>query len=76
MPKYASLVRANTRFWNSSGIVSHVSIFGGVNVTTPPLTEAIGQQVKVAVRDVDEIHLFHPESGARLEDCAYLYDKL
>jgi multiple sugar transport system ATP-binding protein len=36
-----------------------------VDGRTPPV---IGQQVKVAVRDVDEIHLFHPESGARLED--------
>ncbi|GAA4852966.1 ABC transporter ATP-binding protein [Saccharopolyspora rosea] len=30
---------------------------------TPP---ALGQQVTVAVRDSDEIHLFHPETGARL----------
>jgi multiple sugar transport system ATP-binding protein len=36
-----------------------------VDGRTPPV---IGQQVKVAVRDADEIHLFHPESGARLED--------
>ncbi|HVV24664.1 MAG TPA: sn-glycerol-3-phosphate ABC transporter ATP-binding protein UgpC [Pseudonocardiaceae bacterium] len=36
-----------------------------VDGRTPP---AIGQQVKVAVRGVDEIHLFNPESGLRLED--------
>ncbi|GAA4862329.1 sn-glycerol-3-phosphate ABC transporter ATP-binding protein UgpC [Saccharopolyspora cebuensis] len=30
---------------------------------TPP---AIGQQVTVALRDTDEVHLFHPETGARL----------
>jgi multiple sugar transport system ATP-binding protein len=36
-----------------------------VDGRTPP---AIGQQVTVAVRDTDEIHLFHPETGLRLED--------
>jgi multiple sugar transport system ATP-binding protein len=35
-----------------------------VDGRTPP---AIGQQVKVAVRDVNEVHLFNPESGLRLE---------
>jgi multiple sugar transport system ATP-binding protein len=35
-----------------------------VDGRTPP---AIGQQVKVAVRAVTEIHLFHPETGLRLE---------
>jgi multiple sugar transport system ATP-binding protein len=35
-----------------------------VDGRTPP---AIGQQVKVAVRDITEIHLFHPETGLRLE---------
>ncbi|MER7015794.1 sn-glycerol-3-phosphate ABC transporter ATP-binding protein UgpC [Saccharopolyspora sp. NPDC000359] len=30
---------------------------------TPP---ALGQQVKVALRDKSEVHLFHPETGARL----------
>jgi multiple sugar transport system ATP-binding protein len=35
-----------------------------VDGRTPP---AIGQQVKIAVRDVEEIHLFHPETGLRLE---------
>jgi multiple sugar transport system ATP-binding protein len=35
-----------------------------VDGRTPP---ALGQHVKVAVRDTTEIHLFHPESGARLE---------
>jgi multiple sugar transport system ATP-binding protein len=36
-----------------------------VDGRTPP---AIGQEVTVAVRDVEEIHLFHPETGLRLED--------
>lgn len=31
---------------------------------TPP---ALGQQVQVALRDASELHLFHPETGARLE---------
>ncbi|KAA2262343.1 sn-glycerol-3-phosphate ABC transporter ATP-binding protein UgpC [Solihabitans fulvus] len=35
-----------------------------VDGRTPP---TLGQQVKVAVRDTTEIHLFHPESGDRLE---------
>ncbi|AHH93783.1 sn-glycerol-3-phosphate ABC transporter ATP-binding protein UgpC [Kutzneria viridogrisea] len=35
-----------------------------VDGRTPP---AFGQTVKVALRDAGEIHLFHPESGARLE---------
>jgi multiple sugar transport system ATP-binding protein len=35
-----------------------------VDGRTPPV---IGQEVKVAVRDADEIHLFHPETGLRLE---------
>lgn len=30
---------------------------------TPP---ALGQQINVALRDTDEIHLFHPETGAKL----------
>ena len=30
---------------------------------TPP---ALGQRVKVALRDAGEVHLFHPETGARL----------
>ncbi|MDA3628537.1 sn-glycerol-3-phosphate ABC transporter ATP-binding protein UgpC [Saccharopolyspora sp. WRP15-2] len=30
---------------------------------TPP---ALGQQVKVSLRDHSEVHLFHPETGARL----------
>ena len=30
---------------------------------TPP---ALGQQVKVALRDAGEVHLFHPETGDRL----------
>ncbi|GAA3892292.1 diacetylchitobiose ABC transporter ATP-binding protein MsiK [Saccharothrix violaceirubra] len=36
-----------------------------VDGRTPP---ALGQQVRVAVRDPRETHLFHPESGARLSD--------
>ncbi|MDX8036864.1 sn-glycerol-3-phosphate ABC transporter ATP-binding protein UgpC [Lentzea sp. BCCO 10_0856] len=35
-----------------------------VDGRTPP---TLGQNVKVAVRDHTEIHLFHPESGERLE---------
>ena len=35
-----------------------------VDGRTPP---TLGQHVKVAVRDTTEIHLFHPESGERLE---------
>jgi multiple sugar transport system ATP-binding protein len=35
-----------------------------VDGRTPP---AIGQSVKVAIRDAGEVHLFHPETGARLE---------
>ena len=35
-----------------------------VDGRTPP---TLGQNVKVAVRDHSEIHLFHPESGERLE---------
>ncbi|MEV6244207.1 sn-glycerol-3-phosphate ABC transporter ATP-binding protein UgpC [Lentzea sp. NPDC051838] len=35
-----------------------------VDGRTPP---TLGQNVKVAVRDHSEIHLFHPESGDRLE---------
>ncbi|SDG97311.1 multiple sugar transport system ATP-binding protein [Lentzea fradiae] len=35
-----------------------------VDGRTPP---TLGQTVKVAVRDHSEIHLFHPESGERLE---------
>ncbi len=35
-----------------------------VDGRTPP---ALGQEVKVAIRDADEIHLFHPETGLRLE---------
>jgi multiple sugar transport system ATP-binding protein len=35
-----------------------------VDGRTPP---TLGQNVKVAVRDHSEIHLFHPETGARLE---------
>jgi len=35
-----------------------------VDGRTPP---TLGQHVKVAVRDHSEIHLFHPESGERLE---------
>lgn len=31
---------------------------------TPP---ALGQRVKVALRDSSEVHLFHPETGARLD---------
>jgi multiple sugar transport system ATP-binding protein len=36
-----------------------------VDGRTPP---ALGQVVKVGVRDATEIHLFHPESGQRLTD--------
>ncbi len=36
-----------------------------VDGRTPP---SLGQKVKVAVRAANEIHLFHPESGARLSD--------
>ncbi|MBY8850401.1 ATP-binding cassette domain-containing protein, partial [Saccharothrix sp. MB29] len=36
-----------------------------VDGRTPP---TLGQTVKVAVRDASEVHLFHPESGARLTD--------
>ncbi|HJP79780.1 MAG TPA: TOBE domain-containing protein, partial [Pseudonocardiaceae bacterium] len=36
-----------------------------VDGRTPP---TIGQKVKVALRDAAEIHLFHPETGARLTD--------
>jgi multiple sugar transport system ATP-binding protein len=36
-----------------------------VDGRTPP---SLGQQVKVAVRDASEIHLFHPETGNRLTD--------
>ena len=35
-----------------------------VDGRTPP---TLGQHVKVAVRDDTEIHLFHPETGERLE---------
>ncbi|MET9631673.1 sn-glycerol-3-phosphate ABC transporter ATP-binding protein UgpC [Lentzea sp. NPDC006480] len=35
-----------------------------VDGRTPP---TLGQHVKVAVRDTTEIHLFHPETGERLE---------
>ncbi|MCP2260652.1 carbohydrate ABC transporter ATP-binding protein, CUT1 family [Streptoalloteichus tenebrarius] len=34
-----------------------------VDGRTPP---AFGQQVKVTLRDADEVHLFHPETGLRL----------
>jgi multiple sugar transport system ATP-binding protein len=36
-----------------------------VDGRTPP---TIGQKVKVLLRDATEIHLFHPETGARLVD--------
>ena len=35
-----------------------------VDGRTPP---AIGQKVKVTVRDAGEVHTFHPETGARLD---------
>ena len=35
-----------------------------VDGRTPP---TLGQTVKVAVRDASEVHLFHPETGLRLE---------
>ncbi|WP_189055356.1 ABC transporter ATP-binding protein [Longimycelium tulufanense] len=34
-----------------------------VDGRTPP---AFGQRVRVAVRDLDEVHVFHPETGERL----------
>jgi multiple sugar transport system ATP-binding protein len=34
-----------------------------VDGRTPP---QLGQQVKIAIRDADEVHLFHPETGERL----------
>ncbi|ACU34320.1 sn-glycerol-3-phosphate ABC transporter ATP-binding protein UgpC [Actinosynnema pretiosum subsp. pretiosum] len=36
-----------------------------VDGRTPP---ALGQTVKVGVRDASEVHLFHPETGLRLTD--------
>ncbi|HEX3787659.1 MAG TPA: sn-glycerol-3-phosphate ABC transporter ATP-binding protein UgpC [Pseudonocardiaceae bacterium] len=36
-----------------------------VDGRTPP---AIGQHVKVVIREGDEVHVFHPESGSRLDD--------
>jgi multiple sugar transport system ATP-binding protein len=34
-----------------------------VDGRTPP---QLGQNVKIAVRDANEVHLFHPETGERL----------
>jgi paraquat-inducible protein B len=50
-PEYAALVRSNSQFWNSTGLVSKINIWGGVKVNTQPPGDALEGSVSFATPD-------------------------
>ncbi len=49
--QYAPLVRSNSQFWNSTGLVSKINIWGGVKVNTQPPGDALEGSVSFATPD-------------------------
>ncbi len=49
--EYAPLVRANTRFWNTSGISTSISLMGGLQVKTESLESVLEGSVAFATPD-------------------------
>jgi paraquat-inducible protein B len=50
-PEYAALVRSNSQFWNSTGLVSKINIWGGVKVNTQPPGDSLEGSVSFATPD-------------------------
>jgi paraquat-inducible protein B len=69
-PKYASLVRSGTRFWNSSGFGLDYGLFKGATVRTESLETLIQGGVAFATPDGDRMG-----SPARAEQTFPLFDK-
>jgi len=53
--EYAPLVRANTRFWNASGIGMDLSLFGGAKIKTESLSALLSGGVAFATPPNDQM---------------------
>lgn len=54
-PRYASLVRSGTRFWNASGVGIDAGLFKGVKVRTESLEALIEGGIAFATPDNDQM---------------------
>jgi len=61
-PRYASLVREDSKFWNASGINVKAGIFSGVKIRTESLESIIAGGIAFATPETDEDGNLAPEA--------------